>query len=455
MDYPLPPLIHGDVENLLRRPEDLYQLLDLFGSPLNVILPHIMLANIRGFRQALDEGAKHGGRIYFAAKANKAEAFLAASAVAKAGADVSSVYELRAALGNGIRGDEISVSGPTKTPELLALACVHNARIGIDEPSEIDSLVQMVQALALPRPVPVFLRMASASGTSRFGMDSATVTAVLHRFKNLAPSIQLSGFSFHVPGYESRDRIEMLRAACDTLLEAAGLGLSPSRIDIGGGFKTAYTRPGSWSEKHVLDRDFMGNVRPQKTYPYGAGVSGPAQLREILHGAQDALNDAAARLKQPVAIDIEPGRSVLEQAGISVFRVRAVRLAGGRQVVVVDGNSRDLADSFGNEFMVDPVLVSKRKMPKQPFAAAIASDTCKEDDYLARRFVPLSFKPAPGDLLVYVNTAGYEMDSKESSFHRLPLPTKVVAVPEAGGWRFVTDQEFSLAHCLELKEPAE
>jgi diaminopimelate decarboxylase len=177
-------------------------------------------------------------------------------------------------------------------------------------------------------------------------------------------------------------------------------------------------------------------------------VHGAAQLQEILHGAQGTLEETAAKLKHPVVIDIEPGRAALEQAGLTVLRVRAVRNIGSRQVVVVDGNSRDLADSFGNEFLVDPVLVTTRHAAAEPFAAAIASNTCKEDDFLARRYIPLPFRPAPGDLLVYVNTAGYEMDSKESSFHRLPLPVKVAAMKRAGGWRFITDNEFSITDCL-------
>jgi diaminopimelate decarboxylase len=47
-------------------------------------------------------------------------------------------------------------------------------------------------------------------------------------------------------------------------------------------------------------------------------------------------------------------------------------------------------------------------------------------------------RPRPGDLLVYVNTAGYQMDSNESAFHDLPLPPKIVVErhPGAPRWRF-------------------
>ena len=42
------------------------------------------------------------------------------------------------------------------------------------------------------------------------------------------------------------------------------------------------------------------------------------------------------------------------------------------------------------------------------------------------RKVPFPARPRVGDLLVYPNTAGYQMDSNESPFHDLPLPPKVV-----------------------------
>ena len=39
--------------------------------------------------------------------------------------------------------------------------------------------------------------------------------------------------------------------------------------------------------------------------------------------------------------------------------------------------------------------------------------------------MPLPSRPRAGDALVYLNTAGYQMDSNESPFHELPLPRKV------------------------------
>jgi diaminopimelate decarboxylase len=72
-----------------------------------------------------------------------------------------------------------------------------------------------------------------------------------------------------------------------------------------------------------------------------------------------------------------------------------------------------------------------------------------EDDYLARRFIPFRSRPRAGDLLVYVNTAGYQMDSMESEFHRLPLPRKVAAISSGGTWRLIDDERVNVTHLLE------
>ena len=83
-------------------------------------------------------------------------------------------------------------------------------------------------------------------------------------------------------------------------------------------------------------------------------------------------------------IDVEPGRSLVDQAGISVFQVRAVRPIGKRWVVVVDGNNTHMSESwFDSEFFVDPILSSSRKTQPKLFEAAITGNTCLEGDYIA------------------------------------------------------------------------
>lgn len=60
-----------------------------------------------------------------------------------------------------------------------------------------------------------------------------------------------------------------------------------------------------------------------------------------------------------------------------------------------------------------------------PIKAYIAGQSCLEDDLITNRFVSFNTVPERGDLLVFNNTAGYQMDLMESKFHLIPPPQKI------------------------------
>ncbi|HSW79567.1 MAG TPA: pyridoxal-phosphate dependent enzyme [Candidatus Saccharimonadales bacterium] len=452
MESSLIPIIHPQVRSLIEEePGELFKLTELLGSPLNLVFPHIMMDAVDKFRTVLDNESMKGGTLFYAAKANKANAFLAASVLSGAGADVSSTQEFAAALGAGIRGEAISVSGPAKPPALLELAILHNAAIAIDEPAELAAIRELQANMPVKHRTRVYLRISSAE-SSRFGMSQQVIDSVVEELAKLQHDVQLQGFSFHVSGYASGDRTSMLRRACEAIERAHDAGLAPNHINIGGGLRLTYARPEDWNLKRALDRDFAGGVRPEFVYPYAERSSGHEQLKQILNDSKSVIESTAQKIGQPVYIDAEPGRSLLDQAGISVFRVRSVRPIGERWLVMVDGNSRHLAEFWRNsEFFIDPILVSREQCDPEEFSAAIASNTCLESDYLARRFIPFRTRPQTGDLLVFVNTAGYQMDSKESGFHRMPVPHKIVALQKNNDWHFIDDK---LVSASDLKSSA-
>lgn len=450
-DYALPPIVHPAVHNLLQDcSADLFKLIGLKGSPIHLVFPQIMLETTEEFRRVLDVNTASGSKIYFAAKANKANAFLAACPIAEIGADVSSAQEFMAALSAGIQGGSISVSGPAKQSGLMALAILHNAKIAIDEPHDLSSVIELATHLPIAHRVRVLLRL-SASDTSRFGMEEAEIDEVLGRLTHQKSRILLEGFSFHISVYSSAKREAMIGMACEAIKRAYVAGMSPTHINIGGGFRTAYADHHHWDMRRATEREFAGGVKPQFVYPYATQPSGYAQLEAILRTSKSTVDDTAVATGRPLTIDIEPGRSLLDQAGVSVFRVQGVRRIGKRWLVMVDGSSRNLSEFWRNsEFFIDPFIMTNEPREAELFTAAVASNTCLESDYLARRFIPFSTRPEPGDLLVYVNTAGYQMDSKESDFHRVPTPGKVVALLGPGGWRFVDDYHVSAADLVHV-----
>ncbi|HSW99501.1 MAG TPA: Y4yA family PLP-dependent enzyme [Patescibacteria group bacterium] len=453
MDHKLSPIIHHDVATLCKdHPNELYKIVELLGSPLHITFPGIMQDTIEHFRRTLDDAGMQDGKVHFAAKANKANSFLAASAVTGICADVASAQEMMAALNAGVPGRSIGVSGPAKPPSLLALAILHNACIAIDDPTELPLIIELAAGLPVTYPVRVYLRLSSGDN-SRFGMAADDINNMLTQLVQLQTKCQLEGFSFHVSGYNSNDRVAMIRKACKAIEQAYATGLKPKHINIGGGLQTTYADANDWNLKRATDREFAGDVKPQFVYPYAAEPSGYAQLKEILEAVMPAIKATENIVGQRLMIDVEPGRSLLDQAGITIFRVRGVRAIGKRWLVMVDGSSRSLSEFWRNsEFFTDPLHITKSPRENEPFAAAIASNTCLESDYLSRRFIPFETRPIAGDLLVYINTAGYQMDSKESEFHRLPLPVKVAALKNADAWSFVSDSIISVADLLKEEQ---
>src|SRR5690606_1231580 len=116
---------------LLGHATRLGELADGIGGPFHVVYPDRVIDNVRGYQAVLAE-ARVSGAVYYARKANKSGAVIEACARADAGVDVSSPGELRAALGGGVRGRELMITGPAKGDRLLWTAVRHGAVIAID-----------------------------------------------------------------------------------------------------------------------------------------------------------------------------------------------------------------------------------------------------------------------------------------------------------------------------------
>ena len=130
---------------------------------------------------------------------------------------------------------------------------------------------------------------------------------------------------------------------------------------------------------------------------------------------------------------LEPGRALLDQAGFTVFAVQGVKDLDGYGIVTVNGTSFSVSEQwFASEFLPDPELLPAEREPSAPLAAhvpyraCVGGASCLDSDMVTWRKVAFPRRPEIGDLLLYPNTAGYQMDSNESPFHELPLPPKLV-----------------------------
>ncbi|WP_433208222.1 Y4yA family PLP-dependent enzyme [Nocardia sp. CA-107356] len=397
------------------------------GGPFHVMYPARVALNIGGFRRAF-ERAGVDGAIYYGKKANKAACVTRACAEHGAGVDVSSTGELQAALSHGIRGDELMVTGPAKTDDLLWLAVRHRALIALDSPGELERLAAFATPGAAAR---VLLRVLPDGSSSRFGMTADELDQAISTIGASGTvgneAIRLQGFSFHLSGYDAIARAEQADELVTRCLDARTLGHPATTISIGGGFGVDYVAATPWSEftEYANPQWFHADKSFDSYYPYHFPAPGAAMLTAILehNGLAERLRDNDIRLA------IEPGRALLDQAGSTVFRVQGskTRHVDGHhyQLLTVDGTSLSLSEQwFDSEYLPDPILWPPRPGELTPTCVGAAS--CLESDMLSWRRIPLPRPAEIGDLLIYPNTAGYQMDSNESAFHELPIPPKVV-----------------------------
>ncbi|MER6910464.1 Y4yA family PLP-dependent enzyme [Streptomyces sp. NPDC000594] len=431
-----------------------------FGGPFHFLLPDAFDRNLAALRAVLAE-AGLDGQVYYAKKANKAAVWVERCAEHGAGVDVASAGELREALGHGVRGEDLVVTGPAKNPELLRLAVRQGALIAVDSLDELDTVV-MTALGGRARPARVLLRvLPAAQPHSRFGLTGDELEAALHRCAKAGPALRTEGFSFHLSGYDIQARADVAGTAIGLCLRARALGLEADRISVGGGLPISYTDAASWQE--FLGTQHSGHYHARKSfgtgdfYPYHSRVSGAGALRALLAAHPEGHDRALADLlrESGTALLLEPGRALLDRAGGSVFRIQGVKERAGYLLLTVDGTSLSLSEQwFASEYLPDPRLISPdadrtgvartevrtedrtgvrtearsgaAEGPAGAHRAAVGAATCLESDMLSWRKITFPRRPRDGDLLVYPNTAGYQMDSNESPFHDLPLPPKVV-----------------------------
>ncbi|MDT7713181.1 MAG: diaminopimelate decarboxylase [Pseudonocardiales bacterium] len=411
------------------------------GGPYHLLFPERFDAAAGEFAAVLRD-AGVSGRVYFAKKANKAACWMRRCAELGVCVDVASLGELRGALSEGVRGEALVVTGPAKGEELLRLAILHGSLLVVDALDELERVVALAAGLGRAR---ILLRCLPPKGpVSRFGIDEVDLPVALERCAQARAAVRLEGFSFHLPGYEVAPRADIAGWLLGWCARARALGLPAETISIGGGFAVNYVDGPAWERfrSALAPEHFHAGRSFDDYYPYHSPVAGAGMLRAVLAAvpAGEAEPLSALLRRAGVALLCEPGRALLDQAGCTVFTVQGVK-ARDYAIVTVDGTSLSLSEQwFNSEFLPDPVLMPKdgRAASGPPFAACVAGASCLECDLLTWRKVAFPMRPRSGDLLVYVNTAGYQMDSNESAFHDLPLPPKLVDERRAGAprWRF-------------------
>ena len=422
------------------------------GSPVNLIWPDELQRNLAVLTGVLREsGVAHA--LYYGAKVNKSPGLLAAALRAGAGIDVSSLYELRDARRLGADGARLVATGPAKTAAFHHELISCNALISVDSPEELEDLIRCLPAGGGPVQ-PVLLRLRPTDqARSRFGIPAAAIRQCLSRIAGES-RLRFDGLHFHLSGYSWESRAQATREVAGLITESRAQGFAPRMIDIGGGLPIQYVDQRAY-QVHLgaqMPEDYRTGKVPASFYPYGGGLSAVEWLRCLLRAPMaDGRSFADYLVHEGLVLGMEPGRALADQAAISVFRILRVKaVSPDAHVVFVEGSSFSACETwFGSEFLVDPVLVPATSPPvaAKPIRAYLAGHSCLDEDVLCNRWLTFPIAPRAGDLLVYANTGGYQMDLLENEFHRHPMPSRLCVVRDAKGQLTLVPDKIGEAQC--------
>lgn len=475
----LEPRLGPRLRSLLESAEFLHMLTDALGSPLNLVVPDQIAENLELFRSVY---RKHhlSGQVFYAHKANRSSALLRRLAATDAGVDVASLGELQHALGAGFTPDRITATGP-KNPELLWLAARTGVTVSLDSGSELDQLAALVRAHRLS-PVRVLLRLSGfeASGVkvlsrpSRFGAPVRELDLLLKAVERYADAVELTGVAYHLDTTGVAEKATALEGCLEALEVCRSRGLRPRAVDVGGGFGVNYLADAGQWERYTTEltaavlgrrpslargghgyglRNEAGTLRGALgLYPAHRPVAGARYLDELLSQPAASLGGrplAGLLLEHLYDLYTEPGRALLDQCGITVAKVLEVRSSDtGAELLVRLALKADDVALEEHGVLMDPVVVprsgtgSPTDTGAEPVGVHLFGSLCLETDMITRRTVFLPRRPAPGDLMVFANTAGYAMDFHATRAQLQPVAPKAAVWQDGDTWRWCLDDQY-------------
>lgn len=326
--HPLTARTEPWMDRLVRNPALCSQLIETYGSPINVHDFGPLRTHVEELQQVAQQHDVRFG-VYFARKANKTFGAAQAAYAAGAGIDVASRRELEQCLALGIPGNKLILSAATKTPATIDAALNAFAVISVDNEDEFRLVLE--RAAKTESEAHIALRLGileqdllasmpegsgsfgtgGAGGTGGTGPDVPHIPPTrfglgIEQWLELVGTsrdrqrIKVRGVHFHLNGYSAAERAVGITCAISLIDQLKSLGHEPEFIDMGGGIPMNYlTSPTQWNEfwqaiggrsdsLETWRGDTLGLVDPSAarpspaTYPYYQDITRGQWLAQVL-----------------------------------------------------------------------------------------------------------------------------------------------------------------------------
>jgi diaminopimelate decarboxylase len=421
-----------------------------YGTPLFVFSEPRIRANIERLKRAAKE-VDRPIKFCYASKANSNMAVLGVVRDAGIDIEVNSGGELYKALRAGFRPDQIIFNGTSKTNEELDEAVRAGIySINVDSIYEIELVEDAMRRArselnsGLP-PARIALRLVPEIGTrshlglqtalltSKFGISSSEVLDAFRRGLQNPDLVHVCGIHIHV-GSQTPDVepfAEAFKSMWNHLMTIhRETGLTLEHINLGGGIPVNYLRDRSQADElPEHERDMLG-----------AELEPSVVLREALRVARESARDAEAEhLLDRVTVLLEPGRSIIADAGVVLTKVRNIKHRPETgDVWLLTDTGYNLLLSMNNYKWYYHLISASRACEPLHAQYKVAGPLCDSGDVyfdIERhgrlpdyRLLPRDVKP--GEVLALLNSGAYSF-SQMFPYNGRPLPAGVL-VREGG-----------------------
>ena len=403
---------------------DTVELAARYGTPLLLMDASLIRSRCRAYKTAMAEVFPAGSGPAYASKAFCCKRIYEIMREEDMGVDVVSGGELYTALRAGFPAEKAYFHGNNKTDEDIRFAIEH--RVGYFVCDSAEELTA-IQAEAARQGVTQKLLLRLTPGIDphthekinpgrvdcKFG--AAIETGQAEELTALAlaqPNLRLCGFHCHIGS-----QIFDIGPFCDAAEIMLGFiarirdrfGYTAEVLDLGGGRGVPYT-----------DRD--------PAIDYGENIRAIARV----------FSDICDRLGVPApAVLMEPGRSIVGDAGLTVYTVGSVKtIPGFKNYVSVDGGMSD--NPRYTLYQAEYTVLAAGRMGDGPDGDYTVAGRCCESGDLLQEGVPLPDLER-GELLAVCTTGAYNY-AMASNYNRIPRPP-IVNLDETGADRVTVRRE--------------
>ena len=390
------------------------QLAQKYGTPLYLMDETRIRENCRMYLRAFRRHFGENARPLYASKAASFKRMYEIMRSEGMGVDVVSAGEIHTAALAGFPMEQAYFHGNNKTDAEIQYAIEQGVGYFVaDNHEELDAINRIAGALGKQQRVLLRLTpgidphtyeaVATGKVDSKFGAAIETGQAeALFQCARALPNVSLVGFHCHV-GSQVFDE-DVFERAGQIMLEFVALlrnryGFATQQLDLGGGYGVRYCE----SDKQVDIEQRIGEVA-------------------------SSLKASAAALGIPLpTILMEPGRSIVADAGMTLYTVGTVkRIPGYKNYVSVDGGMTDNPRYalYGSAYTV---YAADRMDEPAVLHCDVVGRCCESGDIIQPKVALPDVRR--GDLLAVCTTGAYNY-SMASNYNRMARPPVVMLTPE-------------------------